>query len=52
MQEESGMLLEQLHGIAGREDLPARSGRDADRYANCDADRDAHADCSALDHAN
>jgi len=44
MQEESGMLLEQLHGIAGREDLPARSGRDAD----CDA----HADCSAFDHAN
>jgi hypothetical protein len=48
MQEESGMLLEQLRGIAGREDLPARSGRDADRYANCDA----HADCNAFDHAN
>jgi hypothetical protein len=48
MQEESGMLLEQLHGNAGREDLPARSGPDADRYAN----RYAHADCSTFDHAN
>jgi hypothetical protein len=31
MQEESGMLLEQLHGIAGRKDLPTLSNRDASR---------------------
>jgi hypothetical protein len=52
------MLLGYLHGIEGREDLPARS----DRYTNCNthghADRDTHsdnhgaADCSTFDHAN
>jgi hypothetical protein len=30
------MLLEQLHGIAGREDLPALTDRDADGFADCD----------------
>ncbi len=42
MQEESGMLLEQLHGNAGREDLPALSDRDANSHTLSDADCDAH----------
>jgi hypothetical protein len=40
------MLLEQLHGNAGREDLPARSDCHADHNARGDtlghADRDAY----------
>ena len=42
MQEESGMLLERLHGNAGREDLPALSDRDANSHTLSDADFDAH----------